>query len=193
MKLPEVKDSEKYAGLYVVDFGESTSVGFTAEEVAELLESEKFCNIKVYKIYKAYPDGQMELRGVVNDTFALEMGMFFYSANQEMGENNFKRLVDIAISNAPPCRAKVHFAKYAEDRFVTAVIFPAEFNNEFGAWLSEADYKTVGQVGAGIDAVREYYEQGPEVLQQHQLLGQSQWHPKTGEELLVATKIAIQR
>jgi hypothetical protein len=193
MKLPELKDGERYVGLYVVDFGDSTSVGFTAGEVAELLESDKFAGIKVYKIYNAYPDGRMELRGVVNDTFDLEMGMFFYAANREMGENDFKQLVDIAISQAPPCRAKVQLAKYDDDRFVTAVIFPAEYNDEFGAWLSDADYKTLGQATGGVDAVREYYEQAPEVIQRHQLLGQSQWHSKTGEELLVATKIAVQR
>ena len=83
MKLPEVKDGERYVDLYVVDFGESTSVGFTAEEVGELLESEKFGGVKVYKIHNAYPDGRMELKGVVNETFELEMGMFFYAANQE--------------------------------------------------------------------------------------------------------------
>jgi hypothetical protein len=64
MKLPEVKDSQKYKGLYVVDFGGRCGVGFTADEVAELLESEKFKDVKVYKIYKAYPDGRMELKGV---------------------------------------------------------------------------------------------------------------------------------
>ena len=97
MKLPEVKDGEKYVGLYVVDFGDSTSVGFTAEEVGELLESEKFGGIKVYKIYNACPDGRMELRGVVNDTFSLEMGMFFYSSALETARRDFKGLVNLAI------------------------------------------------------------------------------------------------
>ncbi len=42
MKLPEVKNSERYVGLYVVDFGDHSAVGFTADEVAELLDSDKF-------------------------------------------------------------------------------------------------------------------------------------------------------
>ena len=41
MKLPELKGPEKYVGLYVVDFGQYTSVGFTALQVAEL--PEKIC------------------------------------------------------------------------------------------------------------------------------------------------------
>ena len=82
MKLPEMKNAEKYKGLYVVDFGDHSGVGFTAEEVAELLESEKFKDIKVYKIYRAYPDGKMELKGVPNSIFELEAGMFFYESDE---------------------------------------------------------------------------------------------------------------
>lgn len=193
MKLPELKNTEQYVGLYVVDFGETTSVGFTAEEVAELLDSTKFAHVKVYKIHNAYPDGTMELKGVINDTFQLEMGMFFYSAEKATAEGDYKRLIDIAVSTAPPSRAKVHLAKYDEHSFVTAIIFPAEYNDEFSSWLLDADYKTGGEAAGGIDAVTGYYDQSPEILQRHQLLGQSQWHSKTGDELLLSTKIAVQR
>ena len=61
MRLPEVKDGERYVGLYVVDFGDHCGVGFTGEEVAELLDSEKFRDVKVFRIHNAYPDGKMEL------------------------------------------------------------------------------------------------------------------------------------
>ncbi len=64
MKLPKLQKPERYVGLYIFDFGEHTGVGFTAQEVAELLESEKYKNGKVYKIHKAYPDGKLELKGV---------------------------------------------------------------------------------------------------------------------------------
>ena len=193
MKLPELKNTEQYTGLYVVDFGETSSVGFTAEEVAELLDSQKFAHIKVYKIHNAYPDGKLELKGVVNDTFQLETGMFFYAADQTIAENDYKRLIGIAVSTAPPSRAKVHLAKYDENSFVTAIIFPAEYNDEFSTWLIDSDYKTRGEAAGGTDAVKTYYEQSPEILQRHQLLGQSQWHSKSGDELLLATKIAVQR
>jgi hypothetical protein len=41
MELPKLQKPDRYVGLYVFDFGGQVSVGFTAEEVAELLESEK--------------------------------------------------------------------------------------------------------------------------------------------------------
>ena len=67
MKLPELKKPDKYIGLYVVDFGNHSGVGFTASEVAELLESEKFKDCKVYKIHNAYPDGRLELKEDLRD------------------------------------------------------------------------------------------------------------------------------
>ena len=50
MKLPELEKPEKYVGLYIFDFGDHVGVGFTAGEVAELLESEKYRDGKVYRI-----------------------------------------------------------------------------------------------------------------------------------------------
>ncbi len=42
MKLPKLQKPDSYVGLYIVDFGDNTGVGFTAQEVAELFESERF-------------------------------------------------------------------------------------------------------------------------------------------------------
>jgi len=47
MKLPKLEKPDKYVGLYVFDFGDHVGVGFAAEEVAELLESEKYRDGKV--------------------------------------------------------------------------------------------------------------------------------------------------
>ncbi len=193
MKLPEVKNSERYIGLYVVDFGDHSAVGFTAEEVAELLDSEKFKHVKVFKIHNAYPDGRMELKGVRPEIFQLEMGMFFYSSDLQTARDDYKRLIDLAISEAPPGRAKVHLAKYDDDKFVTALVYPAEYNDEFSRWLLDGEYRTAGAAEGGIDAVRRYYDEAPQVLQRHQLFARSSFDNRTGEQLLAATKIAIQR
>ena len=123
MKLPELDRPEKYVGLYVFDFGDHAGVGFTAQEVAELLESEKYRNGKVYKIHKAYPDGKLELRGVQAQVFELEAGMFFYGGDLETAKGDFKRLVGLAVRTAPPCRAKVHLAKHGDAEFVVAMIY----------------------------------------------------------------------
>jgi hypothetical protein len=188
-----VQNAQKYAGLYVVDFGDHSGTGFTAQEVAELLESEKFKHIKVYKIHNAQPDGRMELKGVPSRTFELEKGMFFYACDVESAQANFKRLVDLAVKSAPPARAKVHLARYADDKFVTALIYPAEYDEEFSRWLTDGGYKTAGAAEGGVEAVQRYYDQRPEVLDRHQLFGQLAYASRTGAELLASVKLAVQR
>ena len=193
MKLPQLKNSDRYVGLYVVDFGDYSSVGFTAQEVAEILESEKFSHCKVYKIHNAYPDGRIELKGIPAETFQLEMGMFFYETKEQSAKSDFKNLVGLAVKTAPPCRAKVHLAKYTDDKFVTAVIFPAEYNDEISKWLLNIDYKTSAPAEGGIEAVQRYYDNKPQILARHQLFAESQLQNRTGTELLANLKLAVQR
>jgi hypothetical protein len=193
MELPKLQKPERYIGLYIFDFGDQAGVGFTAEEVAELLESEKYKNDKVYKIHKAYPDGRLELKGVPSQTFQLEAGMFFYSADPETANRDFKQLINLAVQTAPPCRAKVHLAKYTDDKFVVALIYPAEYDDEVSSWLLEGEYKTAGAAEGGTGAAQRYYDQNLQILERHQLFGKYAFESRTGERLLANVKLAVQR
>jgi hypothetical protein len=193
MKLPKLQKPEKYVGLYVFDFGEQAGVGFTAEEVAELFESEKYKNCKAYKIHNAYPDGKLELKGIRAETFQLEAGIFFYSGHLETAGRDFKELVGLAVQTPPPCRAKLHLAKYSDDKFVTALIYPAEYDDQISSWLLDGGYKTTGAAEAGIEAVQRYYDVKRQILDRHQLFGKSAFENRTGEELLACLKLAVQR
>jgi len=193
MKLPKLQKPEKYVGLFIFDFGDNAGVGFTAEEVAELLESEKYKHGKVYKIHKAYPDGKLEIKGVPAQTFQLEAGMFFYSSALETARDDFKKLVSLAVKTAPPCRAKVHLAKYSNDKFAVVLIYPAEYDDEVSLWLLDGQYKTSGAAEGGIEAVQRYYDYKPEILDRHQLFGKSESISRTGSELLAGLKLAVQR
>lgn len=193
MKIPELQKPEKYVGLYIVDFGDYSSVGFTALEVAELLESEKYRDCKVYKIYRAYPDGKLEIKGVPTVKFQLEAGMFFYSSDLETSRRDYKELVKLGVETTPPCRAKVQLAQYNDEKFAVALIYPAEYDDEFSSWLIDGQYKTTGAAEGGIEAVQRYYSQEPEIMDRHQLFGQSETISRTGQELLQNLKVAVQR
>jgi hypothetical protein len=193
MKLPKLQKPDRYVGLYVVDFGDHAGVGFTAQEVAELFESERYNDCKAYKIHKAYPDGQLELKGARREIFQLEAGMFFYSADSDTARDDYKRLVKLGVETNMPCKAKIHLAKYSEKKFLTALIYPAEYDEEVSAWLLEHSYKTLEAVEGGTGAVSRYYEEKPEILERHQLWSQSTVESRTGEELLTNIKIAVQR
>jgi hypothetical protein len=193
MKLPKIQKPDSYVGLYVVDFGDNAGVGFTAQEVAELFESERYSHCKAYKIHKAYPDGRLELKGVQKETFQLETGMFFFSSDIDTARNDYKRLVKLGIETDVPCKAIVHLSSYSDDKFAVSLIYPAEYDDEISGWLLEHEYKTSGTVEGGISAVTRYYDAKPEILERHQLWGRASVESRTGEELLAATKIAVQR
>ena len=193
MNLPKIEQPNKYIGLYVVEFGETSSVGFTANEVAELLESEKYADVKVYKIHNAYSDGKMELKGVPAETFQLEMGMFFYAATESTSEKEYNDLIALAETTLPPCRAKLELAQIHDDLYTTTIIYPAEYNDEVSSWLIDIDYKTSGAAAGGIEAVTSYNEQKTEAIRSYQLHAADACKSKTGEELLNATRQAVQR
>jgi len=193
IRLPELQKSDRYIGLYVVDFGDHCGVGFTAEEVAELLDSEKFKDVKVYKIHRAYPDGKLELKGMPHSIFELEAGMFFYCDTLKEARSDFAGLVRLGKSSLPPCRAKVHLARYSSDKYITAIIYPAEYEDEVSRWLVDGEYVTRGLAEGGTGAVQRYYDSNLEVLDRKQLFGSAQYQSRTGTELLERTKLAVQR
>jgi hypothetical protein len=193
MKLPKLEKPERYQGLYVFDFGDHAGVGFTAEEVAELLDSERYKEGKVYKIQRAFPDGRMELRAVSAAGFQLEAGMFFYAQNEATARRDFQRLVNLAVRNAPPCRAQVQLTRYAPDKFAVALVYPAERDEEVSAWLLEGDYRTAGPAEGGVGAVERYYRDRPQILETQQLFGTSETVSRTGQELLESVALAVQR
>jgi hypothetical protein len=193
MKLPKLEKPDRYHGLYVFDFGDHAGVGFTAEEVAELLESERYKDGKVYKIQRAFPDGRIELRAVPTTRFQLEAGMFFYAQDEATARRDFKQLVNLAIRSTPPCRAKVELAKYTEDKFAVALVYPAERDEEVSAWLLEGDYRTAGPAEGGSGAVERYYRDRPQILETQPLFGTSETVSRTGQELLESIALAVQR
>ncbi|MBW8036550.1 MAG: hypothetical protein FVQ79_13215 [Planctomycetes bacterium] len=193
MKLPELENPKEYIGLYVVDFGDRCSTGFTAGEVAELLESERFKDVKVYKIHNASGDGKIELKGVSSDIFQLEAGMFFYSAGLDEAQKDFIKLAKIAEDTPPPARAKLHVSQYEKGSFVSALIYPAEYDDEFSRWLLDTGYRTKGEVCGGIDIVSCYYDAKPQILARKQLLPITAIESKRGTQLIEATKLAVQR
>jgi hypothetical protein len=99
----------------------------------------------------------------------------------------------LAVRIAPPCRAKVHLARYNEGKFVIALIYPAEYDEEVSGWLLEGGYKVAGAAEGGIEAVQRYYDDKPQVLNKHQLFGKFELASRTGEELLAGLKLAVQR
>ncbi len=192
MKLPHLPNADRYSGLYIVDFGDHCGVGFLAEEVAELLESEKNQHIHIYKVHNAYPDGRLELVGVGKHTFQLEVGMFFYASDEQTAKDDFQRLSDCALQIDPPARAKIHLAQLTAGSYVTALIYPAEYDDQFSRWLLDCGYRTAGAAEGGTAAVERYYLNQPKILDRKQIFN-SRSVAFSGQKLTQAAKRAIVR
>ncbi len=193
MKLPELENSNKYVGLYVINFGDSSSVGYTATETAALLESEKYADVKVFKIVKAYADGTLELKGVRNDTFKLESGMFFNSINKDIAVSEFETLSDYADNSSCPCKAKLQLAHDTEGNYLLGLIYPAEYEEEISSWMIASNFKGSGGVDAGISQVDRFYNSGYCIDHSKQIMAEDTIAARSFDELVNTAGVAIQR
>lgn len=196
MRLPNVSEPQRYNGLYVFDFGEWVALGYTAEEIAVLLESPEYREGKAYKICRATPNGQMELRGVSSERFQLESGIFFYCSSESSAREAFDELTSVAESTPPPTRAQLQLTKRGEDgepgAFVVALISPAEYEDEIGDWLTAVEFFGGDWAEGGVSHVTNYYEERPNILSRKQL-----WNRETlsrsPEQVFSSVRRAVQR
>ncbi len=196
MILPHVDNPPRLRGLYVYDFGEWTAVGYTADEIAILLEDASCRGGKIYKIHRATPDGQMELRGVSPERFKLESGMFFNRRELEPARADFEELRAAADKAPPPCRAFLHLSDREIDspqRFVTALVFPAEYEDEIGHWLTAIGFHGGELAEGGVSHVSNYHEQEKTPLDRQQLWSRPAITSRSPDEVLASVRQAVQR
>lgn len=220
MHLPRVSQPQRYRSLFVFDFGDWTAFGYTAEELALLLEDPRYAAGRVFRIERAYPDGRVELRGVSRERFHLEAGMFFYRADRAAARADFDQLVAAAQTRPPPCRAFVHLvdrgtapgdgatpaldrasapASPAADacpqraRYATALIYPAEYDEDMAAWLLELGYAGGDTVEGGISHVTNYYEDARTILARRQLWSTKSYESRASDEVFRTVRRTVQR
>ncbi len=194
MKLPALTSPEKYTGLYVFDFGDQVAVGYTADEIAVLLESEKYADGKVYRIHRAQPDGSMELAGVSRERFRIEDGLLFHRSGIDEARADFEELIELASGSPPPCRLNLQLALTSGPghSYLTAAIFPAEFTHDVADWLNRIGFEGGDSVEGGPSRVTDYYSIRSAVVDRRQF-----WpvrdDSRSAQEVLATTHLAIQR
>ena len=197
MDIPHVDEPLRYRGLYVYDFGEWTALGYTAEEIAILLESPDYVGGKVYKIARTSPDGGMELKGVSPQRFQSESAMMFNRHDADDARRDFDTLVELGRDGGAPCRAFVHLADRGEiegvARHVTALIYPAEYEEEVARWLLDADFAGGDTVEGGPSHVANYNADEKTILQREQLWSRTSIPARDAEEVFRSVRIAVQR
>ncbi len=198
MKLPRLENPAPYRGLYVFDFGDWAAVGYTVEEIAVLLESDRYAGGKVYRIHRIGPDGSLELRGVSAERFRLESGLLFWRSELQPAQGDFDALISAAEhAAAPPARAKLQLLEQPTadplHRFVTALIYPAEYEDDMAEWLTRLDYPGGDTVEGGPSHVSNLYAQGGRMLVQHQLWSAAAIPSRSAQEVLATVRRPVQR
>lgn len=162
---------QKYSNYTVEQNGIKRS-GLSAYDVREILESEDSTDVKVYKIYKVRPDGTIELKGVPNETFQLESGMFFHTDSKEKADLLFGELKSLKDAIASFASCKIHFAQLED--YVVSVIYPAEFESEISDVFIKEDIRFDGRVDGGVSCVTEYYPAEKQIIDSLQITFEGQ-------------------
>jgi hypothetical protein len=196
-KFPKLSEPQRYQGLYAFDFGDWTAFGYTADEIALLLESEQYAAGKVYRIHRAYPDGRFELKGVASERFKLESGMFFCCRDLEAARRDFDALCLAADRSPPPTRAFLHMAERtgaeAAARYVVALVYPAEYEEDMSHWLLAMDYAGGDLAEGGISQVAQYYEAEKTILERRQLWSAASLESRRREQVYSSVRQVAQR
>jgi hypothetical protein len=194
MKLPPLRSPERYAGLYVFDFGDHVSVGYTGEEVAVLMDSGRFPQGQAYRIYRAMPDGTLELRQVSREALRREDGLLFYRHQVREARRDFDQLVRLAEHEPPPCRAVAQLAKIrsAGPGYLTALFYPSECGQQISDWLHRIKFEGGDFVRGGAAEVDCYRGASPVIVDRRQW-GDGRAAPRSAEEVLATTDLAVQR
>ena len=197
MKLPTLEHPDRYTGLYVVDFGDTCAVGYTAEEVAMLAESEKYAHIKLYRIHAARPDGTMELKGVAKERFQLETGLFFYSRDLETARREYDEIHSLADGHLP-CRAQLLLGTLLEkapnspQTAVCGLAYPAEYDEDISRWMLDNEVKAGEYADGGVGRL-ESIRRDVRIIESAQIHAAKSRQSRTQQEVFNSVGETIQR
>jgi len=178
----------------VFDFGDHVSVGYTAEEVAILLDSGRFPDGNAYRIYRATPDGTIELEAVGREALRREDGLLFYRHQVRDARQDFDQLARLADSEPPPCRLDAQLVKIrsAGPAYLTVLLYPSEASQAVSNWLHAVKFEGGDFVRGGAAELDCYQGAGPVVIDRREW-GTGRKASRTAEEVLATTDLAVQR
>jgi hypothetical protein len=194
MRLPPLRDPPQYAGLYVFDFGDHVSVGYTADEVAILLDSGRFAAGQAYRVHRALPDGTIELQQVGREALSREDGLLFYRHLVRDARRDFDQLTGLADNDPPPCRAIAQLAKIrtAGPGYLTALTFPAQSADWISDWLHRIKFEGGDFVRGGAAEMSCYYGADPVIIDRRDW-SDARAASRSAQEVMATTDLAVQR
>lgn len=153
MILPAIPHAERYAGLFIYDFGTHVSVGYTAQEIRILRESKRHRNGTAYQIYRVADNGTIELRGVLDERLTAREAVCFLRHVGASARNDYDTLRAAAEQSPVPCAVGLCLARLHAftPPDLTALLYPAPASAVVAAWLERVGFQGGDQVVGGID------------------------------------------
>jgi hypothetical protein len=195
MKLPPLHEPNRYVGLYVYDFGDHASVGYTAEEIEILLTSDAHRGGKAYRIYRIDDRGQVELQGVSAGQLCGEDILVFACRDKNRAADEFSALSKLAGRQPPPCSARLELVDLPDldPPHAVCLRFPRYAAEQISRWLTNAKFGGGDVVLGGQETLTAYREAGPAPIAAYVVQGDKSHQPRTRDEVFAAIHETLQR
>jgi hypothetical protein len=194
--LPRLTNPQRYTGLYVVDFGDTLSVGYVAGEVAALFDSNQFPRMRAFRIHRALPDGTVSLAQISRDRFrpGAEEALFFLRDDEPSARDDFDTLVGLAEGKFP-CPARLELAETPgrEYPFLTVLIYPAEYTDDVSSFLLSVSYEGGETVEFGTHHLAAFRQANPRIIEKVEITPAPTEAARRLEDLLATRHFATQR
>ena len=166
-------------------------MGYTAEEVEFLLTEPRFDSGEAYRIYRAHPDGRLELKQVTKASWSSSAGIAFYFIGRRGLDSAWDKLLNLTERFPPPCEIELSKASFQE-QYVLIMQYTGEYDDIVANWLLRVKFNGGDHVEAGKQTI-ENTLQTAKIVGTKSIIPTQSRKSRTREEVLKTIDKPIQR
>lgn len=195
VRLPRLDHPEDYAGLFLYDFGDHVSVGYTAEEIHILRTAPEHAGGTAYYIYRVDDAGRFELKGMADEPLRHKEGLIFAYQERSRARADYDRLRAAAEARpvafaAELCLAELHSEKPS---VALGLVYAAHASQRVSAWVSQSGFGGGDSVSGGARALVEFEGSGRVILDRCELRCDPRFAPRPQADVLADVLKPVQR
>ena len=195
IRLPSIRDPERYVGLYIYDFGTHVSIGYTAAEIRVLRGSEAYRGGTAYEVYRVTEAGGYELRGVLDERLAAREAICFLRKDGLAARRDYDTLHGMAKASPAPCAVEMHLADVPDfsPPHAAVLLYAAVASAVLSGWLGRCGFHGGDRVIAGIEVHGAYVGADASRIDSCRLAALLDYADRSAEDVLKAVDRTVQR
>ncbi|MHC4064864.1 MAG: hypothetical protein ACYSUQ_00735 [Planctomycetota bacterium] len=195
MRLPKVDRPQDYAGLFVYDFGDHVSIGYTGEEISFLRTQPQYARGRAYRICRIDHAGRFELLGMGGERLDGREGLIFASSELSRARTDYEVLRQRAQADPLACRTELRLARVtgADRPFAVVLAYPAYASAAIADWLFRAAFDGGDTASGGINALARLEGAESATLDRCELPLSARFVTRPPNEVLAAVDRPVQR